>query len=76
MTKKEFDALCYKQFMMALDNIQEVEPEDYATIEREEFAAVAYRVFSQGGFMGYNLGARQVADMLKEEGMAEEHTIQ
>jgi|TARA_B110000285_G_scaffold117315_1_gene132944 hypothetical protein len=76
MTKKEFDALCYKQFMMALDNIQEVEPEDYATIEREEFAAVAYRVFSQGVFMGYNLGARQVADMLKEEGVAEEHTIQ
>jgi hypothetical protein len=76
MTKKEFDALCYKQFMMALDNIQEVEPEDYATIEREEFAAVAYRVFSQGVFMGYNLGARQVADILKEEGVAEEHTIQ
>ena len=76
MTKKEFDALCYKQFMMALDNIQEVEPEDYATIGREEFAAVAYRVFSQGVFMGYNLGARKVADMLKEEGVAEEHTIQ
>jgi len=76
MTKKEFDALCYKQFMMALDNIQEVEPEDYATIEREEFAAVAYRVFSQGVFMGYNLGARQAVDILKEEGVVEEHTIQ
>jgi hypothetical protein len=76
MTKKEFDALCYKQFIIALDNIQEHEPEDYATIERDEFAAVAYRVFSQGIFMGYNIGARQVADILKKEGVAEEHTIQ
>ena len=76
MTKKEFDALCYKQFMIALDNIQEHEPEDYATIGRDEFAAVAYRVFSQGIFVGYNIGAQKVADMLKEEGVAEEHTIQ
>ena len=76
MTKEEFAALCLEQFTLALDLIQENAPEDYATIERDEFAAVAYRVFSQGIFIGYNIGARQVADMLKEEGVAEEHTIQ
>ena len=76
MNKKEFDALCYEQFILALDSIQEHAPEDYATIGRDEFAAVAYRVFSQGVLMGYNLGARAVADMLKEEGVAEEHTVQ
>ena len=55
MTKEEFEALCYDNFILALDMIQENAPEDYATIERDEFAAVAYRVFSQGVFMGYNL---------------------
>ena len=76
MTKKEFDALCYEQFILALDGIQEHAPEDYATIGRDEFAAVAYRVFSQGVFMGYNIGAKKIADLLKEEGVAEEHTVQ
>lgn len=55
MIKEEFEALCYDNFISALDMIQENAPEDYATIEREEFAAVAFRVFSQGVFMGYNL---------------------
>ena len=76
MNKKEFDALCYDQFILALDSIQEHAPEDYATIGRDEFAAVAYRVFSQGMFMGYNIGAKQIANLLKEEGVAEEHTVQ
>ena len=76
MTEEQFDALCMEQFMLALDAIQENAPEDYATIGRDEFAKVAYSVFSQGIYMGYNLGAKMVADMLKEEGVAGEHIVQ
>ena len=76
MTKEQFDALCMQQFTLALDGIQKNAPEDYAAIGSDEFAQVAYRVFSQGVYMGYNLGARSVADMLKEAGVAEEHTVQ
>lgn len=76
MTKEQFDALCMEQFTLALDGIQENAPEDYAAIGRDEFTEVAYRVFSQGIYMGYNLGAKQIANLLKEEGVAEEHTVQ
>jgi hypothetical protein len=75
MNKKEFEALCYDQFILALDGIQENAPEDYATIGRDEFAAVAYRVFSQGVFMGYNIGTKKVAAALEEAGVAKTHFI-
>ena len=67
MNKKQFDALCYDNFIIALDMIQENAPEDYATLERDEFAAVAYRVFSQGVFMGYNLGIDKCNAALEEK---------
>jgi len=76
MTKEEFDALCLEQFKAALDTIHANAPKDYATIERDEFARIAFQLFSQGLYMGYNLGAKMVADMLKEEGVAEEHIVQ
>lgn len=56
MTKNQFDALCMEQFTLALDKIKKNAPKDYATIGRDEFTKVAYRVFSQGVYMGYNLG--------------------
>ena len=75
MNKKEFDALCYDQFILALDSIQEHAPEDYAAIGRDEFTEVAYRVFSQGVFMGYNIGTKKVAAALEEAGVAKTHFI-
>ena len=75
MTKEEFAALCLEQFTLALDLIQENAPEDYATIGRDEFAEVAYRVFSQGVYAGYNLGTKKVAAALEEAGVAKTHFI-
>jgi len=75
MTKEQFDALCMEQFTLALDGIQENAPEDYAAIGRDEFTEVAYRVFSQGVFMGYNIGTKKVAAALEEAGVAKTHFI-
>ena len=75
MTKEEFEALCLEQFKLALDVIQVNAPKDYATIGRDEFARVAFQLFSQGLYMGYNLGTKKVAAALEEAGVAKTHFI-
>lgn len=76
MNREQFEKLCLEQYYVALDKILENAPEDYATMESDEFVGVAFRVFSLGLHQGYNLGTKQVVDQLKKAGVIEDQTIQ
>jgi len=69
--KASFDDMCKMHWAQVLEMVREKAPEDAKIIEKHH--DVCLRVFSQGVHVGWNSGAKNVINQLRNEGFIEEY---